>query len=573
MATAAPKQLGITPPLSTALPTDAEKQATDALIEELTRENNFESRADTDKRTAVLASLQNITEEFVKRVCRKQNLPENYINNAGGRIFTYGSFRLGVYGPGSDIDTLVVVPKNVSREEYFEMFPDLLVEMAPKGAIEDLTPVQEAYVPIIKFEYSGISIDLIFARIDTLTQVPRTLTLKDDNLLTGLDDAGLRSVNGTRVTDDIMDLVPEKAVFRNALRGVKLWAQRRAIYANIMGFPGGVAWAMLVARVCQLYPQATASTIILKFFRIMEKWQWPQPVLLQQIKNGKLNVRVWNPRVYKSDSFHLMPIITPSYPSMCATHNVTKSTKEIICRELARGGNIVDRIMMGKAPWKDLFQKHTFFTKNYKYYLSVISASTTKEAQLIWAGLVESKVRLLVTNLETHESIALAHPFNKGFERVHKCSSEDEIESVKEGGHQYQIYEIPTVTTDPSHDPSLGIAVKDQNGDVPEPEPEKKETMVYTTTFYIGLELREGAKSLDLAWCVDDFKDRCRSWEKYNEELNTLSVIHTRNCDLPDDVFTEGEVKPTRSQKKKKRPASDDAKQAPAKRQQVVAAG
>lgn len=187
-----------------------------------------------------------------------------------------------------------------------------------------------------------------------------------------------------------------------------------------------------------------------------------------------------------------MPIITPSYPSMCATHNITKSTKEIICRELARGGNITDRIMTGKASWKDLFVKHTFFTKNYKYYLSVISASTTKEAQLIWAGLVESKVRLLVANVENHESIALAHPFNKGFERVHRCSSEDEIESVKEGNLQYQIKEIPTVTTDPSHDTTLGTAVKDQNGDAPKSEPEKKESLVYTTTHYIGLELREG---------------------------------------------------------------------------------
>lgn len=171
------------------------------------------------------------------------------------------------------------------------------MEMAPKGSIEELTPVPDAFVPIIKFEYSNISIDLIFASIDSLEQVPRSLTLKDDNILAGMDEAGLRSLNGTRVTDDILDLVPEKAVFKTALRGIKLWAQRRAIYANIMGFPGGVAWAMLVARVCQLYPQAAASTIILKFFRIMEKWQWPQPVLLQQIKGGRLSVRVWNPRV------------------------------------------------------------------------------------------------------------------------------------------------------------------------------------------------------------------------------------------------------------------------------------
>ena len=64
-----------------------------------------------------------------------------------------------------------------------------------------------------------------------------------------------------------------------------------------MGFPGGVAWAMLVARVCQLYPQATGSVIIGKFFRIIGKWGWPQPVLLKAIEDGPLQVRVWNPKV------------------------------------------------------------------------------------------------------------------------------------------------------------------------------------------------------------------------------------------------------------------------------------
>jgi poly(A) polymerase len=232
----------------------------------------------------------------VKQVCRSQGLAENLVNAAGGKIFTYGSFRLGVFGPGSDIDTLVVVPKNVSRDDYFRIFPDLLVKMAPEGAITDLTAVEDAFVPIIKFEYSGISIDLIFARLMRF-QIPKDLTLEDKNLLSGLDEPELRSLNGIRVTDEILELVPQKRVFKTALRGIKLWAQKRAIYANIMGFPGGVAWAMLVARVCQLYPKAASSTIILKFFRIMEKWQWPMPVLLKPIENGPLKVRVWNPRV------------------------------------------------------------------------------------------------------------------------------------------------------------------------------------------------------------------------------------------------------------------------------------
>lgn len=169
--------------------------------------------------------------------------------------------------------------------------------MAPKDAITGLAVVTDAFVPIIKFEYSGISIDLIFSRIIQKQLPPDFKDLKDSGLLRGLDEAELRSLNGTRVTDEILTLVPEQSTFKLALRAIKLWAQRRAVYANIMGFPGGVAWAMLVARVCQLYPKATPSVIVNKFFLVISQWRWPQPVLLKPIESGPLPVRVWNPRV------------------------------------------------------------------------------------------------------------------------------------------------------------------------------------------------------------------------------------------------------------------------------------
>ena len=46
----------------------------------------------------------------------------------------------------------------------------------------------------------------------------------------------------------------------------------RAIYSNVNGFLGGVAWAMLVARICQLYPNAVAGAIVSRFFIIMHQW-------------------------------------------------------------------------------------------------------------------------------------------------------------------------------------------------------------------------------------------------------------------------------------------------------------
>ncbi|KAI9829933.1 MAG: hypothetical protein M1819_005905 [Sarea resinae] len=566
MAAQTTRQWGVTPPISTALPTEQELATNDTLVAELKRQNNFESAEETEKRTTVLRSIQKVTVEFVRQVSKRRGLPQSSIDAAGGKIFTYGSYRLGVYGPGSDIDTLVVVPKHVSRDDFFEYFPSLLERMAPPGAIDELTPVPDAFVPIIKLEYSGISIDLIFARL-MLSQVPLNLDLKDKSLLRGVEEKDLRCLNGTRVTDEILELVPQQKTFRHALRGVKLWAQRRAIYANVMGFPGGVAWAMLVARVCQLYPHATSSVIIGKFFRIMSQWAWPQPVLLKAIEDGPLQARVWNPKVYNGDRFHLMPIITPAYPSMCATHNITMSTKKIIIRELNRAGDIADRILTGRLPWNNLFERHTFFSQGYKYYLSVVAASRSKEAQLIWSGLVESKVRLLVANLETVDNIELAHPFNKGFDRVHRCHTAEEVDRVLSGDLQFQAKDIETETTDLANDPKHGAAAQGgaENVDVPNGTDKAEQNgegqyIIYTTTYYVGIELAQGAtKSLDISWQTKEFKDICTGWAQYNADLNSLNIVHTRNYDLPGDVFEPGEVRPERVKRTKTIKKSDAA--------------
>ena len=137
---------------------------------------------------------------------------------------------------GSDIDSLIVAPKHVTREDFFEHFPALLEKMSSAGAIEEMTLVPDAHVPIIKLEYSGISIDMIFARL-AVASVPQNLDLKDKSLLRGLDETDLRSINGTRVTDEILTLVPQVKTFRHALRAIKLWAQRER-YGIPEGEPG-----------------------------------------------------------------------------------------------------------------------------------------------------------------------------------------------------------------------------------------------------------------------------------------------------------------------------------------------
>jgi poly(A) polymerase len=287
--------------------------------------------------------------------------------------------------------------------------------------------VSDAYVPVIKFEFSSIPIDLVFARLN-LPTVPEDLVLADDNLLKGLDEQDVRSVNGSRVTDEILSLVPNRDVFpfsynqafQLALRTIKYWAKKRAIYSNVMGFFGGgmcflikVAWAMVVARVAQLYPTAVAATIVSKCFSIMKVWRWPSmsfvlnvdPIILKHITDGPLQVRVWNPSLYPSDKGHKMPVITPAYPSMCSTHNVSDSTMKIMIQEFERADEIANRVYY-TGPWSDLFAPSEFFYK-YECYIAINASSCDRAMQLKWVGMVESRLRQLIKRLENTLTVEL----------------------------------------------------------------------------------------------------------------------------------------------------------------------
>lgn len=194
-----------------------------------------------------------------------------------------------------------------------------------------------------------------------------------------------------------------------------------------------------------------------------------------------------------------MPIITPAYPAMCATHNIGPTTKKIIIQELERGGDITDKISFGRLQWKDLFTKHTYFTKDYKYYLSIISGSMSKDVQASWSGFVESKVRLLVQALEGQGTIGVARLFNKGFAREHRCKDEDEIEAVLHGDMQHQATNVKTETTDIINDP-LHNAVAQGNTDATAISNGSSEVVrngiephtFFTTTYYVGIELAQG---------------------------------------------------------------------------------
>ncbi|KAM0029146.1 putative polynucleotide adenylyltransferase [Helianthus debilis subsp. tardiflorus] len=403
------QRLGITEPISLGGPTEYDVIKTKELEEVvfLAEAGLYESHEEAIRREEVLGRLDQIVKIWVKKVSRARGLNEQLVQEANAKIFTFGSYRLGVHGPGADIDTLCVGPRHADRDEDF--FGELKRMLLETPDVTELHPVPDAHVPVMRFKLNGVSIDLLYARL-SLWVIPDDLDISQDSILQNADDKTVRSLNGCRVTDQILSLVPNIQNFRTTLRCMRFWAKRRGVYSNVAGFLGGINWALLVARICQLYPNAVPNMLVSRFFRVYTQWRWPNPVMLCAIEEGSLGLQIWDPRKNPKDKYHLMPIITPAYPSMNSSYNVSSSTLRIMTEEFKRGHNVCEAMVLNNGSWLQLFEPFRFF-EAYKNYLQIDIVAVCEEDMMNWKGWVESRIRYLVLKIERDTfKLLLCHP-------------------------------------------------------------------------------------------------------------------------------------------------------------------
>jgi poly(A) polymerase len=137
------------------------------IIKTILKDDYNQYEKDIRARTQVMNELNNIIREWVKICGRKLGFDEEQISTWGGKIFEFGSYRLDVHTPGTDIDALVVAPVHIDRDKhFFEVLPEMLQKNKEQYGIKKLILVREAFVPCIKMVYKGVDIDLLFARIE-----------------------------------------------------------------------------------------------------------------------------------------------------------------------------------------------------------------------------------------------------------------------------------------------------------------------------------------------------------------------------------------------------------------------
>ncbi|CAI7919937.1 unnamed protein product [Closterium sp. NIES-54] len=251
------------------------------------------------------------------------------------------------------------------------------------------------------------------------------------------------------------------------------------------------------------------------------------------------NFPIWDPRRNPRDALHLMPIITPAYPCMNSSYNVSESTLRVMKDEFRRGKEICDRIEgavggsgaggAGGAPgaavgaggggageqraeWAELFEPFAFF-EAYNHYLQIDISAGSDADMLKWKGWVESRLRTLVSRRHT-DGLLQCHP--------HVCEIHDPARSYPHClfymGLQRRAPPTPTPTT-PGTPGNAGTEEGGSGGG--------------------------GAREFDIRYTVDDFKSTVESFQMWREGMG-IDVLYLKRKQLPLFVFPGG-VKPRRA--------------------------
>ena len=357
-------------------PTDLE-QGFQSTLDAYTKENiPLEPVEGIKSREVVLSQLGSLCREWIQSVCKDMNAEIR--QSAGGQLYTSGSYRLGVHEPGADIDCILVAPAMCSRADFFGTAvttddpnyrdPNSLAErIRHKPDVTNFVPVEGAAVPILTFDWCGINIDLLFARLN-VNSVPSDFDIDSDAVLDGADGATEKSLNGPRVTNLIAAFVsgtPERyQAFLTVVRCVRKWAKARGLYSNKMGYWGGVNVNIAVAMTVQLYPNACPATLLRRFFLVFKTWRWPQPVMLTKPHDAGYGLTVWSPQTAMRQ---VAPMITPAYPAMNSTLAISRQTLQIMTEEFNRGHAVVDQLWKDyqdgqrDLDWSKLFEPSDFF--------------------------------------------------------------------------------------------------------------------------------------------------------------------------------------------------------------------
>eukprot|EP00768_Dysnectes_brevis_P005357 gnl/Dysnectes_brevis/3837_a4952_951.p1 GENE.gnl/Dysnectes_brevis/3837_a4952_951~~gnl/Dysnectes_brevis/3837_a4952_951.p1 ORF type:complete len:567 (-),score=117.03 gnl/Dysnectes_brevis/3837_a4952_951:95-1771(-) len=389
----------------------------DSLVKYLKSQNLYDTPRSSNLRTQAITEVETMLQAWVAakyKATLGDSFPEQ--SEESVKLFYFGSYRLQVHGPDSDIDSVAVFPKFVVRDEFFVSFVQRLED---HPHVTELKNASAAKVPVVKFKIRGIDFDVGFARLQ-YAALPKDLDLSKDDVLANCDHRSIASINGCRVNERILQLVPALPPFLTLLRALRLWSKRRGISGNKYGFFGGINLALLACKLCRLLRGHSLSPVSLlaHWLIVYHNWAWPNPVIPQGEITRPAGSRLpqWEGvSEGQRGRAEVMPIITTAFPVMNSAAKVLPCTLRLIkdeihmgIRELIRMGVTVSR--GGEPDWSGFFMDcslpaaaPTCFFHRHRIFLRLTVSSLVHddhESAVLLREFLDPQLRQLFVELE-----------------------------------------------------------------------------------------------------------------------------------------------------------------------------
>nr|CAD2202757.1 unnamed protein product [Meloidogyne enterolobii] len=253
---------------------------------------------------------------------------------------------------------------------------------------------------ILEFEMYGIDVDLIYAQIP-FQKIGENFDIMDYEIIEeNKNKRSILALAGVRCLKIIRQYICQnQELLVLLMRYVKIWAKNRLIYSNKAGYLSSVSLAIMSAKICIEYPQATSLSFVIKqFFNLYNSWDWEEtPLLLvnlidtdQAFENDSEIVEPW--RGFKNDDSSSetgssekretknegndgtqMSIITPGFPEQNTTFNVNKFTLKRIVGEIERGFALIEQYSRQESTyvWNELITPLDWKTY-YNYFILIL---------------------------------------------------------------------------------------------------------------------------------------------------------------------------------------------------------
>ncbi|KAK2946369.1 putative poly(A) polymerase [Blattamonas nauphoetae] len=191
-----------------------------------------------------------------------------------------------------------------------------------------------------------------------------------------LNQSNHRTLSGIATSEYFRQLLDRSPHIKHVLCYVRAWAKAKGIYGTLYGFPGGLAWTVMVICVAELSQEKDEFTLLRIVFKLLEDWDWS--VNAMSLGNG--------PVKRTANDLDAMIVYPPMNPISNCTHSVTPSHLSRIQTELRKATiSLLRHKTFSPAALESPLRPTPFFTL-FPSFVEVVFADRDPALAAEWAS-------------------------------------------------------------------------------------------------------------------------------------------------------------------------------------------